>query len=174
MEPSVRSAARQETNGPLPLATSAPYTGLVRMRLLATNGVLFLALVALAAVLEVVDHSSVLVESTVSRYAQAISSNDPDTALAEIAPDRRSLHRGFVLNQLGNVYVVRVVAVRTPSLLERVAHPAARGPVEVTVVLDVDPGDPLAYYQPTTRVPVEEVDGRWYLSAPLLQPATLK
>ncbi len=139
---------------------------------LVVNGLLLLSLVASAIALEVVDHSSVLVESTVSRYAQAISSNDPDTALAEIAPDRRSLHRGFVLNQLGNVYVVRVVAVRTPSLLERVAHPAARGPVDVTVVLDVDPGDPLAYYQPRTTVPVEEVGGRWYLSAPLLEPQT--
>jgi hypothetical protein len=144
----------------------------VRTRLLAVNGLLFLALGALAAALEVVDHSSVLVESTVSRYAQAISNNEPDTALAEIAPETRSLDREFVLNQLGNVYVVRVVAVRTPSLLDRLTQPAARGPVDVTVVLDVDPGDPQAYYQPRSTVPVEEVGGRWYLSAPLLAPQT--
>ncbi len=139
---------------------------------LVVNGLLLLSLVASAIALEVVDHSSVLVETMVSRYAQAISSNDPDAALAEIAPHTRSLHRGFVLNQLGNVYVVRGVAVRTPSLLEQLAGSTARGPVEVTVVLDVDPGDPLAYYQPTSRVPVEDVFGRWYLSAPLLEPQT--
>ena len=168
----MRGAARQETNGPLTPATSAPYTCRVRTRLLAVNGLLFLALVAVAGVLEVVDHSAVLVESTVSRYAQAVTSNEPDTALAEISPNTRSLHRDFVVNQLGNVYVVRVVAVRTPSLLDRLTHPAARGPFEVTVVLDVDPGDPLAYYQPRSTVPVEEVGGRWYLSTPLLAPQT--
>jgi len=144
----------------------------VRSRLLVVNGLLLLSLVALAITLEVVDHSAVVVETTVSRYAQAISNNDADTALAEIAPDTRSLHRGFVLNQLGNVYVVRGIAVRASSLLEQLTRAASRGPIEVTVVLDVDPGDPLAHYQPTTSVPVEEVGGHWYLSAPLLEPET--
>jgi hypothetical protein len=36
------------------------------------------------------------------------------------------------------------------------------------VVLDINRGFDDEFYEPTTRVPVEQVDGRWYLSRPLL------
>jgi hypothetical protein len=39
-------------------------------------------------------------------------------------------------------------------------------------MLDVDRGYPDEFYQPTTRVPVEQVDGRWYLVEPLLAPVS--
>jgi hypothetical protein len=52
------------------------------------------------------------------------------------------------------------VAVRTGSILGR--------PTDVTTDLDIDRAYPDQYYQASTRVPVEEVDGRWYLSAPPL------
>ena len=34
--------------------------------------------------------------------------------------------------------------------------------------MDVNRDSPDQFYQPTTRVDVEQVDGRWYLAAPLL------
>ena len=34
--------------------------------------------------------------------------------------------------------------------------------------MDVNRDFPDDFYQPTARVNVEEVDGRWYLAAPLL------
>jgi hypothetical protein len=58
------------------------------------------------------------------------------------------------------VYEVRGIAVRARSLLGR--------PTEVTVVLDVNREYPAEFYQPTTTVSVEPVDGSWYLAAPLL------
>ena len=55
---------------------------------------------------------------------------------------------------------MRGVAVRAPSVL--------RPPTDVTVVLDVNKAFPDEFYQPTANVTVEESNGRWYLSAPLL------
>jgi hypothetical protein len=91
-----------------------------------------------------------------------------DAALAEIAPDQRATWAPWVRSQLGNIYEVRGVAVRSPSPLERLTQRLPGGPREVTVVLDVDRDYPDEFYQPTTRVPVEPFDGRWYLAAPLL------
>jgi hypothetical protein len=102
------------------------------------------------------------VEAGVRRYALAVSNGDLDSALAEIAPERRGESSDFVKNQLGNVYDVTGVAVRTSSLLGR--------PVDVTTNLDVNRAYPEQYYQAAPREGVEEVDGRWYLEAPLLAP----
>jgi hypothetical protein len=84
--------------------------------------------------------------------------------MAEIAPDQRSKWVDWVRSQLGNVYVVRGIAVRSPSLFPN----GRRGPFEVTAVLDVNRDYPDEFYQPTAKVPVKEVDGRWYLATPLL------
>jgi hypothetical protein len=120
-----------------------------------------IALVALAIVaVETVDRPEASVEASVRRYAAAISHADMDAAMAEIAPDQRHLWSDWVHSQLGNIYDVRGIAVRAPSLLA--------GPTEVTVDLDVNRGFPDEFYQPTPRVPVEQYDGTWYLAAPLL------
>jgi len=124
------------------------------------DGVL-IVLIALAIVgVEVVDRPEAALEASVRRYATAVSNADFDAAMAEIAPDQRARWTDWVRSQLGNIYEVRGVAVRAPSLLA--------GPSEVTVDLDVNRGYPEEFYQPTPRVPIEEYDGRPYLAAPLL------
>ena len=130
------------------------------MRLILLNGTL-LALVGLAIVLvQVLDRPEFAVEASIRRYAQAVSNGDLDGAMAEIAPDQRDQWREFVSTQVGNLYEVRGIAVRAPSLLAR--------PTEVTVNLDVNRGVPSDFFQPTARVPVEQFDGAWYLAAPPL------
>ena len=109
-------------------------------------------------------------EASVRRYATAISSGDADAALAEIAPDQRARWRDWVRGQLGNVYDVRGVAVRSPAVLARVLEQQSGRPVEVTVVMDVNRDFPDEFYQPTPRVPIEYAAGRPFLAAPLLAP----
>ena len=138
------------------------------MRLSIVNGVL-LALVALSVgSVQVLDRAEASVEASVRRYAVAISSGDLDGALAEIAPNERANWADWVRSQLGNVYDVRGVAVRSPSVWQRVSLRVPGGPFEVTAILDVNREFPEDFYQPTTRVPVEEFESRWYLTRPLL------
>ncbi len=130
------------------------------MRLFVLNLVL-LALVALAGVgVSLFSRQSASVEGLVRRYAAAVKSSDLDGALAEIAPSQREVWRSWVASQLGNVYDVKGIAVRSGFALA--------APYEVTVVLDVNRDYPGEFYQPTTTEPVEQVDGTWYLSQPLL------
>jgi hypothetical protein len=126
------------------------------------NGAL-IVLVGMAILgVEVWNRPAAAVEAGVRRYALAVSNGDLDAALAEIAPERRASSADFVKNQLGNIYDVTGVAVRTNAILGR--------PVDVTTDLDVNRAFPDQYYQAAPREPVEEVGGRWYLGAPLLAP----
>ena len=128
-----------------------------------------LALVAGAIVgVELTDRAEASVEASVRRYAAAVTNANVDAALAEIAPDQRPAWNEWIRGQLGNVYDVRGIAVRAPSLLTRATQRVRGQPYEVTVVLDVNRDYPDEFYEPTTRVAVQEQDGRWYLSAPLL------
>jgi hypothetical protein len=128
-----------------------------------------LALVALSVVgIQVLDRAEASLEGSVRRYAVAVTNSDLEGALAEIAPDQRANWTDWVRSQLGNVYDVRGIAVRSPSFLQRVTQRVPAGPFEVTAVLDVNRAFPEDFYQPTARVPVEEFDGRWYLAKPLL------
>jgi alkyl sulfatase BDS1-like metallo-beta-lactamase superfamily hydrolase len=131
--------------------------------------VVLLATVALAiGGVQVLDRSEAAVEASVRRYAAAVSAADLPAAMAEIAPDQRARWTEWVRGQLGNVYDVRGVAVRSPSVWQRLVDHGPGGPFEVTTVMDVNRDYPADFYQPTTRVPVEDVDGRPYLSVPLL------
>ena len=135
---------------------------------MALNGLL-LAVMGLAIVgIQLLDRSGAAVEGSVRRYATAVSNADLDAAMAEIAPERRAAWTDWVHAQLGNVYDVRGIAVRSPSVVQRVFNGAPAGPFEVTAVMDVNRDYPDDFYQPTALVNVEEVDGRWYLAAPLL------
>jgi hypothetical protein len=132
---------------------------------------LLLALVGLAVVgIQVVDRSEAAVEASVRRYAVAVSTGDLDAAMSEIAPDQRTQWQEWVRGQLGNVYVVRGIAVRSPSVIQRVRDRLPGGPIEVTVVLDVNPDYPDEFYQPTATVPIAPATDRPYLAAPLLAP----
>jgi hypothetical protein len=138
------------------------------MRLTLVNGAL-LAFIALSIVgVQVLDRADAAVEGSVQRYASAVSNGDLDAAMAEIAPDQRAVWTEWVRSQLGNVYDVRGIAVRSPSVLRRVTHGVPGGPSEVTVVLDVNRDFPDDFFRPTTRVNVEQLDGRWYLAKPPL------
>jgi hypothetical protein len=128
------------------------------------NGGLMLLLGLAILGVEVWDRPSAAVEAGVRRYAMAVSNGDLDAALAEIAPDQRAASSDFVRNQLGNIYDVTGVAVRATSILGQ--------PTDVTTDLDVNRAYPDQYYQAAPREPVEEVDGRWYLAAPLLAPTS--
>jgi hypothetical protein len=135
--------------------------------LVLVNGLLLLLTgLAIVAVIAV-DRPEASVEALVRRYALAVSSSDLDGALAEIAPDQRSTYHDWLSSQLGNVYDVRGIAVRSPSVVERVFRRVS-GPTDVTVVLDVNRAFPGENYQPTSQVEVVQVDGRWYLARPLL------
>jgi hypothetical protein len=138
-------------------------------RLFVLNGLLLAALALAIVGVQVLDRPAAQVDGSVRRYAAAVASGDLDAAVAEIAPQERGRWQEWIAGQLGNIYDVRGVAVRAPSLLERAG---SRAPSEVTVMLDVDRGYPDEFYQPTTRVPVEQVDGRWYLVEPLLAPVS--
>ena len=109
---------------------------------------------------EVVDRRSSAVESSVRRYASAVSTGDLDAAMAEIAPSERGRWRDWVAGQLGNVYDVTGIAVRV--------HGVLGGPFEVTVNMDVNRGYEDEFYQPTSRVGVTAEAGRDYLAMPLL------
>ena len=133
-------------------------------RTLVLNAVL-LALVALAIVaVQALDRPDSAVEASVRRYTAAVTAGDFDAAMAEIAPDQRAMWNDWLRGQLGNVYDVTGIAVRAGWLLGR--------PIDVTTDLDVNRAYEDEFYQATPRVAVEEVDGHWYLRAPLLAPAT--
>jgi hypothetical protein len=141
------------------------------VRVVLVNGLLLLATALGVAGVQVLGRDEAGVEASVRRYASAISNGDLEGAMAELAPPERARWQEWVRSQLRNVYDVRGIAVRSPSVLERVFARTPGGPFEVTVVMDVNREFPEDFYQPTTRVPVEDVGGRAYLSAPLLAPA---
>ena len=138
------------------------------MRLTLLNGLLLAAIGVAVVGGQVLDRPEASVEGSVRRYAAAVSNADLDGAMAEIAPGQRAMWVDWVRGQLGNVYDVRGIAVRSPSVIQRVVDRMPAGPFEVTAALDVNAAFPDQFYQPSTRVRVEELDGRWYLSSPLL------
>ena len=131
-----------------------------RRLLVVVNGILLVSVAVAIVGVEAFDRSETAVEASVRQYAAAMGNSDLDAALAEIAPDQRAGWSDWVQGQLGNTYDVTGVAVHATTLLA--------APIDVTVLLDIDRGYPDQFYQPTARVDVRQVDGRWYLAAPLL------
>jgi hypothetical protein len=130
------------------------------VRLVVLNGLLLAAVLLAILCVEVVDRTDAAIEGSVRRYATAVGNSDLDAAMAEIAPDQRAAWRDWVSGQLGNVYDVTGVAVRSPSLFG--------APTEVTTDMDVDRPWPDQFYQASPTVPVEQYQGAFYLAAPLL------
>src|SRR5690348_5604622 len=131
-------------------------------RLLWVNAALLVLVAAAIVGVEAWDRPSSAVEASVRRYSAAVSNADLDAAMAEIAPAERPRWRDWVNGQLGNVYDVTGIAVRTTGLLGQ--------PTEVTTDLDVNRAYPDQYYQASPRVPLEQDGGRYFLAAPLLAP----
>lgn len=140
------------------------------LALVVVNALLLAACAAAIAAVQVHHPADAAVEAAVRRYADAVTRQDLAGAEAEIAPQSRARWQGFIQNQLGNDYVVRTVSVRSAAPLDRLLHHASGQPYEVTVTLNIDPGDATSFYQPTTRVQLRLDGGRWYLAQPLLEP----
>lgn len=141
------------------------------VRWVLANGILLLVLLAGTAWGLVLERESPRVEGVVQRYAQAVLEQDLERALAEVAPSQRERWRAWVFSQLGNIYDLKAVSVRSPSLIDRLVRRAPGQPTEVTVFMDVNRGWPDFFYQPTARAGVLYEGGRPYLEAPLLAPA---
>ena len=134
------------------------------------DGVLLFLVAAAVGAVQVLDRDPPAVEIAVRRYAVAVGSQDLAAATAEIAPAEQARWSPWIAGQLGNIYEIKGVAVRSPSLLDRLLHHEPGQATEVTVSMDVNRGYPDEVYQPTTRVPVARAGGRWYLAEPLLAP----
>ena len=145
-----------------------------QVRLVLLNGLLILALTAAITGVQVTDRTSAVVEATVRRYAEAVTQQDLNAALAEIAPENRERWRPWISGQLGNIYEVKSVAVRWPSLMNRGFFRAEDKPIAASVLMDVNRGYPADFYQPTTHIGVEYLNGQVYLSEPLLAPPELR
>jgi hypothetical protein len=120
------------------------------------------------------DRAAPAVQATVQRYARAMAAQDTDGALAEIAPARRAEWTDWVHQQAGNVYDIKGIGIREPSLLARLTQHAPSVPFEVSVMLDVNHDYPDDYYQATTQAAVVEDGGRWFLAEPLLAREALR
>lgn len=138
------------------------------MRWLVVNGILIALLVGTIATAQVLDRTASQIDATVERYARALESQDLNAALLELAPATRERWAPWVAEQLGNIYEVRAVSIRAPSPLDRLARGTPGLPTQATVIMDVNRGYPEFFFQPATRVSLEQRDGRWYLAEPLL------
>ncbi len=136
--------------------------------LVLVNGLLLLAAATAILGVQRLNRASPAVEQAARQYAAAVNAQDLGAALDQVAPDERAAWQGWVAYQMGNRYDVRAVSVRSPSVLDRLSRHASGEPFEATIVLDVNRGVPGRFYQPTTRVPILQRDGRWYLGLPLL------
>lgn len=99
-------------------------------------------------------------ESVVRRYFAALEAGDIDGALTEVVPSGRAASRAFVENVVGNEYRITGIAVRH--------GPKGGGPRDVTIFLDITQAADGARWQAGPRVPLVEMDGRWFLASPPL------
>jgi hypothetical protein len=123
---------------------------------------------------QVSDRAAPAVQATVQRYTRAMAAQDEAAALAEIAPSRRAEWTDWVHQQAGNVYDVKGIGVREPSMVARLTQHVPGMPFEVSAVIDVNHDYPDEYYQATTQAAVVQEDGRWFLAEPLLAREALR
>jgi hypothetical protein len=127
------------------------------------------AAVALGAVADVRGRASGP-EAPLRTYLAAVTAEDLDAALLEIAPSARAAAVPFVVEQRGNEYRILGLGARQPSLLDRLLGRAA-SPDEVllTVQLDIALTTGETWRTTTHVLAVREPEG-WYLARPPLQP----
>jgi hypothetical protein len=109
-------------------------------------------------------------EAPLRTYLAAVTDEDLQAALLEIAPSARAGAAPFVAEQLGNAYHIRGIGVRQPSLLDRLLGRAGSSDhVLITVQLDITllSGE---RWRATTHVPVVREPDGWYLARAPLQP----
>jgi hypothetical protein len=111
-------------------------------------------------------------EAPLRTYLAAVTAEDLDAALLEIAPDARASAAPFVAEQLGNEYRVLGLGVRRPSILDRLvgggpAADTALATVQLRIVLTTG-----EQWSTTAHVPLTLEDTGWYLARPPLQPTS--
>lgn len=107
-------------------------------------------------------------ESPVAAYVAAVAREDLAGALDQLLPELQEGAAPFVGWELGNRYTILESAVRTVSLLDRLAGKAVGSPT-VVVTLEIQ-GEAGARWRATEELPVGFAEGRWYLQKPPLQP----
>ncbi|MBM2812552.1 MAG: hypothetical protein HW416_3311 [Chloroflexi bacterium] len=108
-------------------------------------------------------------EAVARRYFAALESGDGPTALEAIAPEARPSAGSFVAQSLNNEYRVTGVAVRQPSILDRLRGSPGQ-PQELTIFIDITEWGTGARWQAGPRVPLVQIEGRWYLARAPLEP----
>jgi hypothetical protein len=109
-------------------------------------------------------------EAPLRTYLAAVTAEDLDAALLEVAPAARASAAPFVAEQLGNQYRVLGLGVRQPSILDRLV---GGGPAADTALVTVQLRIVLTtgeQWGTTAHVPLTREDTGWYLARPPLQP----
>jgi hypothetical protein len=103
-------------------------------------------------------------EQVVRAYLAAVERGELEAALQAVDPPVREAARERVANQLGARYRVHVLALASPSLIDR-ARGAPGGIGSATLLAEVTPavGD---RWKSTAVVDLVERDGGWYLAEP--------
>jgi hypothetical protein len=102
-------------------------------------------------------------ESPLVSYASAVGRGDLASALQQLMPGLREGSSSFVEWQLGNRYTILESAVRTVAPIDRALGHADGSHATVVVTMEIDgKGNPL--WRTTEEMPVQLVDGRWYLA----------
>ena len=108
-------------------------------------------------------------ESVLTTYATAVRRHELDVALAQLAPQIREEAAPFVAWQLGNRYLFLESALRTASVLDLLTgRDTVQSKVIVTMEVDAEDG---TRWRTTEEIPVQHIEGRWYLMKAPLQPA---
>lgn len=101
-------------------------------------------------------------------YAGAIGREDLEKALQQLAIQLRSPAISFVAWELGNRYTILESAVHTDSLMDQLLG-RAHGRTKLVVVLEIETVGQ-APWRATEELPVQKIDGRWYLLKAPLSP----
>lgn len=106
-------------------------------------------------------------EAPLLAYVAALGHGNLDEALDQLAPEARDESASFVAWQLGNRYTIVESAVRSESLLGRLAR-SGNTHTRVVVMMEIQEGGG-ALWRATEELPVESILGRWYLLKPPLK-----
>ncbi|HEX2923192.1 MAG TPA: hypothetical protein VHS28_04100 [Chloroflexota bacterium] len=107
-------------------------------------------------------------ESPVNAYASSLAREDLQGALHALAPGERQRSTSFVEWQLGNRYHILESSVRSPSILDRITG-GGQNTTTVAVTMEIQEAGN-APWRASEELKVGQIDGRWYLLRPPLEP----
>lgn len=106
-------------------------------------------------------------ESPLFAYAAAIEREDLEGALDQLVPLARTEAAPFVAWEMGNRYTVLESAVRTGSLLDRLAG-GETPQTRLVVTIEIE-SKGIGSWRANEELAVERIGDRWYLQKPPLQ-----